>query len=351
MVDTGVAKEKQFDPVKNVSSLRIQAISQSSAQQRAGRAGRTQPGVCHRLFSQGTFSSMRTSSLPEIKCMQLGQTLLKLLSLGINQPEEFDFVESPGRDNIQSAMRELAGLGAVVTMESTEYRLTELGRRMSRLPVVPRLAKLLLVASGEGLGGDALIVSALASIAGSVFFRAGSPEEVQAADQQKIQFCSEHGDFVTLLELFKAWARVAEAAKSRWCVTNSINAKSMRIGREVLKDIKSALGKDVGIRVEERRAPSTEQDHRRLSEILFDCFRDNLCIYSGHPKTGYINLRTREASRLHPSTCFLYLGNVAPQLVVYDQVETYPFLFGKLIGHWASELGKRKCFPVFINIT
>ena len=113
VVDTGVAKEKQFDPIKNVSSLRIQSISQSSANQRSGRAGRTQPGVCHRLYSEATFLAMRTNSLPEIKRLQLGQTVLKLLSLGISRPEDFDYIESPGWDNIRSALGQLAELGAV----------------------------------------------------------------------------------------------------------------------------------------------------------------------------------------------------------------------------------------------
>ena len=96
-----------------MSSLRIQSISQSSANQRSGRAGRTQPGVCHRLYSEATFLAMRTNSLPEIKRLQLGQTVLKLLSLGISRPEDFDYIESPGWDNIRSALGQLAELGAV----------------------------------------------------------------------------------------------------------------------------------------------------------------------------------------------------------------------------------------------
>ena len=205
------------------------------------------------------------------------------------------------------------------------YELTELGAQMARLPVDPRLAKLLLVACGEdgaeeGLAGDALIIAALASTTGSVFFRMGNSEEVLLADQQKIRFCSEHGDFITMLELFKAWAIVPEHAKSRWCVTHSINAKSMRIARDTMKDIKAALRKDVSMRVEERWEPSSAEEQRRLAELLLDCYRENLCVYSGHPRTGYIHLRTGEVSRLHPSTCLFYLGNVAPQLIVYDQV-------------------------------
>jgi hypothetical protein len=113
VVDTGVAKEKTFDPIKNVSSLRIQAISQSSAQQRAGRAGRTQPGVCYRLYSEDAFLRMRPSSVPEIKRLQMGHTVLKLLSLGISRPEHFDYIESPGEENIRVALGQLSELGAV----------------------------------------------------------------------------------------------------------------------------------------------------------------------------------------------------------------------------------------------
>jgi ATP-dependent RNA helicase DHX8/PRP22 len=326
VVDTGVAKEKSFDPVKNVSSLRIQAISQSSAQQRAGRAGRTQPGICYRLYSEDTFSCMRPSSVPEIKRLQMGQAVLRLLSLGISRPENFDYIESPGEDNIRSALGQLAELGAVsIDWVGQVYQLTELGAQMARLPVVPRLAKFLLMACNEehnnlNLAGDALVISALASISSSVFFRMGSPDGVQLADQQKIQFCSELGDFITMLELFKEWVKVPENSKSEWCVANSINAKSMRIARDTMKDIKASLPRDVGVRVEENREPSSSEVHLRLSEFLFHCFRENLCTYTGHPKIGYINLRTRAVSRLHPSTSLFYLGNIAPNLIIYDQV-------------------------------
>jgi hypothetical protein len=73
------------------------------------------------------------------------------------------------------------------------------------------------------------------------------------------------------------------------------------------------------MKAEIRSESSSEEEHLILSRLLFRCFRDNLCVYSGHPRTGYINLRTRELGRLHPSTCLLYLGNVAPPLIVYDQ--------------------------------
>jgi ATP-dependent RNA helicase DHX8/PRP22 len=209
VVDTGVAKEKTFDPVKNMSSLRIQAISQSSAQQRAGRAGRTQPGICYRLYSEDTFLGMRPSSIPEIKRLQMSQTVLKLLSLGISRPENFDYIESPGENNIRTALGQLAELGAVsIDWVGQVYQITELGTRMAQLPVDPRLAKFLLLActveENMHLAGDALVISALASISSSVFFRMGSTDGVQLADQQKIQFCSELGDFITMLELFKA---------------------------------------------------------------------------------------------------------------------------------------------------
>lgn len=267
---------------------------------------------------------MQPSSPPEIKRLQLGQTVLKLLTLGVGRPDEFDYIESPGRENIMAALSHLSVLEAIIpNWEAQEYRLTPLGAKMARLPVDPRLAKLLLLACEESdadLAGDALIVAALATIAGSVFFRMGGPDDVQLADQLKIQFCEEWGDFVTMLELYRAWAGQPDPAKSAWCTERSLNAKSMRIARDVLRDIKAAVWQDRA--VEERRGgpPSSDRCHRRLSELLFQCYRQNLCVYSGHPKTGYINLHTGEVMRLHPSTCLFYLGNVAPQFIVYDQV-------------------------------
>ena len=320
VVDPGVAKEKKFDPVKNSSCLVVQKISQSSAKQRAGRAGRTEPGVCYRLYSQHEFQTMDTSLVPEIKRVQLGLTVLKLIDLGLPRPDLFPFIESPGLHNLKKTIEDLVNLGALEYLDDNNPSLTDLGKKMSKLPLEPRLSKLVLTCNEEGYGEDALILASLCSMAGNVFFRMGNDEDLSKADQKKINFCHEFGDFLTLVTVFKEWSQVDEKKKSKWCVDNFINGKSMKLTRNMVKDLRGVLQKEMKISL-----TSSDDQHVHTDQLLFNifqCFIDNLCVYSGHPKLGYINLRTKEVFPLHPSSSFSYLGNLTPNFIIYDQILT-----------------------------
>ena len=319
VIDSGVAKEMKFNPLQNSSSLEIQKINQSSAKQRAGRAGRTEPGVCYRMYSPEEHESMRPDMVPDIKKVGLGQTVLKLLDFGIQQPHKFSFIESPGAENLQHAMKNLASLGAV-EIEAERANLTELGRKMAKLPLDPRLSKLVLLCIEAGLGEEGVRLSSLCSVSGNVFFRMGSEEELLQADQKKIAFCEEEGDFLTLLKVYDNWNQVDEKKRSKWCVDNYINGKSMKIARDTAKDIRMALKHDCKMDIAQSNSP--EGMGNILLKLIYQCFKDNLCLYGGHQKLGYINIWTREAFPLHPSSTYHYLGVTSPRLVVYDRLLT-----------------------------
>ena len=222
-MDSGLAKEKRYDPIRNCSSLVVQKISQSSAKQRAGRAGRTEDGVCWRLYSEEEFRALPPTMVPEIKRVQLGLTVLNLIDLGIQRPDKFPFIETPGLENLDRAIEELVKLGAVD--DSTTLKLTELGSQMCKLPLDPRLSKFVLVSNEEGNGESALVLACLCSMAGNVFFRIGSIVDVTLADQKKMNFCNEEGDFLTLLDVYHSWNIVPNNLKSKWCEENYINGK------------------------------------------------------------------------------------------------------------------------------
>ena len=322
VVDPGIAKEKKFDAKRNSSSLVVQKINQSSARQRAGRAGRTEPGVCYRLYSEAEFTSMNIDMMAEIKRVQLGQTVLKLIDLGIPRPDQFPFIESPGLENFQNSISELKSLEALTVDErSGDPKLTQLGYEMSKLPLEPRLAKLVLVSNREGDGENALILASLCSMAGNVFFRLGSNEDCSQADQKKINFCDETGDFLTLVNVFNEWSKVAEKKKSQWCVVNFINGKSMKMARDMLVDLKAVFKNDIQTAITSPILLLDEEERlKKLQLNIFQCFRTNLCVYGGHPRVGYINLRTQDVYPIHPSSSFSYLGNLTPQLIIYDQI-------------------------------
>ena len=233
VIDTGRAKEKVYDGARNMSSLEVRYISQSSANQRKGRAGRTDSGKCYRLYTEHQYENMEAVSTPEIFRVHLGQSLTKLMELGVKDPLSFEFVQAPPKEAFQVAMTLLEKLGA-----SKNGSLTDLGWRMAKFPMEPRLAKFVLEAVDSGIPFSGTVVAALCTLAGTIFYRAGNEDQKDRADKLKVRFCVEQGDMLTMLFAFREWDSVPEKEKIKWCMENSLNAKSLRIVRETLKEIK-----------------------------------------------------------------------------------------------------------------
>ncbi|XP_072029146.1 uncharacterized protein [Amphiura filiformis] len=235
VIDTGMVKELQYDTRKSMSMLKVTNVTQASAEQRKGRAGRTGPGKCYRLYSHEEFQEMDQSMKPEILRVHLGMTVMKLLQMGVRDVDKFNFVESPEPGAIEQAMKTLILLGAVNDEDRT---LTDVGNQMVKLPVEPRLAKLILEGAKRGVVEDAIAMAALVSAPGNVFFQGGTDAERKVADQLKLPFCVDDGDVITLLGIFKEWQTIqGDKAKNRWCKDNSLNAKTLRIVQENVDEL------------------------------------------------------------------------------------------------------------------
>lgn len=150
VVDTGLARMQTFESAVGMDRLELVEIAQDSAEQRAGRAGRTRPGICVRLWSAAAHTQLDKQTLPEIQRVDLSGAVLQLLSLGEADVQTFPWLESPTHDAIDTALRLLRTLGAVAQAECETIRVTELGQAMARLPVHPRLARMLI--EGHQLG-------------------------------------------------------------------------------------------------------------------------------------------------------------------------------------------------------
>jgi ATP-dependent RNA helicase DHX8/PRP22 len=201
VIDTGKVREVSYDPKKNMSQLIVQWVTRSSAEQRKGRAGRTDCGKCFRLYSKAQYDDMRPDSVPEILRVHLGQALLKLMMLGIANVTDFDFVQSPDKDAIVSAMEVLKELGAC----DDEGAITDIGKKLSKLSLEPRLGKLALRGIEEGIAFESVVMAAVSTVGGSIFFRAGTDEQKQQADRRKTKFCDEWGDIITLVNVYREW--------------------------------------------------------------------------------------------------------------------------------------------------
>lgn len=225
VVDPGFVKVNTYDPRLGMDSLVVSPISRAQAKQRSGRAGRTGPGKCFRLYTESAFQTeMLPNSVPEIQRKNLAATILMLKAMGINDLTNFEFMDPPPAQTMINALHELYTLEA---LDDNGY-LTSLGRQMAEFPMEPALAKTVIASVQQGCTAEVLTIVAMLSVQ-TVFYR---PKEKQnAADQRKQRFHSIHGDHLTLLNVFKAWE--LSGRSSRWCKDNFIHERSMRRAQDV----------------------------------------------------------------------------------------------------------------------
>lgn len=229
VVDPGYVKVNAYDPKLGMDSLIVSPISQAQANQRAGRAGRTGPGKCYRLYTEQAYKmEMLPNSIPEIQRQNLAYTILMLKAMGINDLLNFEFMDPPPAQTLVNALHNLYNLDAL----DDEGYLTPFGRKMSEFPMEPALAKTLIESTELGCVDEVLTIVAMLSVQ-SVFNR---PKDKQAAaDQKKQRFHSVYGDHITLLNVYRAWDLNGRSAG--WCKENYIHERSMRRALDVRKQL------------------------------------------------------------------------------------------------------------------
>ncbi|XP_048576550.1 ATP-dependent RNA helicase DEAH12, chloroplastic isoform X2 [Nematostella vectensis] len=316
VVDTGMAKEMKYEEKRGLNILEVSVISRSSADQRKGRAGRTDSGKCYRLYTEKDYTAMEKCAQPEILRVHLGQTLVKLMDLGISDPFKFDYVEAPSKESINRAVASLVQLGAI-----KNGSLTELGRKLSKVPLEPRLGRLLFEGIDSQVGLECLVLCSVATVNGSVFFRMGTEDEKKEADMHKFEFCQSEGDFLTLLAVYKEWWNEDPRDRGRWCFEKSLNAKALRLAEDTMRDLKFSLEHDLSIKNARTWKWSPLDDavvNETLQKIVMSCFSENLCVFSGHSRVGYKNLYDGEYVQLHPSSAINFIGT-EPKFLVYEK--------------------------------
>ena len=313
IVDTGLAKELCFDPKRNINSLEVRVISKSSAEQRKGRAGRTSAGNCYRLYSQDDYKVMPDKMLPEILRVALTHTVLKLYEFGIANILTFEFVEQPDSSSLQAAIESLQFLGAV-----TDDKLTEMGRKMAAFPIDPHLVKILFDAIQEGIGVEAAAAVAISVLAGSVFFRAGTDEMKKESDKKKVLFCHPAGDQMTYLSVYHQWLSQKRDVRNQWCVQNYINAKSMRILEDNVKEFREILARQCDVQLP-TSIPNLINAEAKLPRLYFNVFIRNICVFLGHERAGYMTERLPgEQLIIFPASSLRQL-NLVPKFLIYEK--------------------------------
>ncbi|WP_404272821.1 ATP-dependent RNA helicase HrpA [Vibrio cholerae] len=235
VIDPGTARISRYSYRTKVQRLPIEPISQASANQRKGRCGRTEEGICIRLYSEEDFLSRPEFTDPEILRTNLASVILQMTALGLGDIEAFPFVEAPDKRNIQDGVRLLEELGAINDqIKDPKKRLTESGKQLARLPIDPRLARMVLEASKIGCLKEVMIIASALSIQDP---RERPSDKQQSADDKHRRFNHEDSDFLTLVNLWHYIGQQQKALTSnqfrRQCKLDYLNYLRVREWQDV----------------------------------------------------------------------------------------------------------------------
>ncbi|CAN6468953.1 unnamed protein product [Victoria cruziana] len=303
VIDPGFAKQKVYNPRVRVESLLVSPISKASAHQRAGRAGRTQPGKCFRLYTEKSFSSdLLPQTHPEILRSNLGNVVLTLKKLGIHDLVHFDFMDPPAPETLMRALELLNYLGAL----DDEGELTNLGDIMSEFPLDPQMSKMLFVSPKFNCSNEILSISAMLSVP-NCFIR---PRDAQkAADAAKARFCHIYGDHLTLLNVYHAYKQNNE--NSAWCYENFVNHRAMKSADNVRQQL---------VRIMSRfnlKLCSADFKHRDYYVNIRKALLAGYFMQVAHlERVGhYLTVKDNQEVHLHPSTSL----DQKPEWVIYHE--------------------------------
>ncbi|KAK2968322.1 hypothetical protein RJ640_021711 [Escallonia rubra] len=303
VIDPGFAKQKVYNPQVRVESLLVSPISKASAHQRSGRAGRTQPGKCFRLYTERSFNNdLQPQTYPEILRSNLANTVLTLKKLGIDDLVHFDFMDPPAPETLMRALEVLNYLGAL----DDDGNLTKLGEIMSEFPLDPQLGKMLVVSSEFNCSNEILSIAAMLSVP-NCFLR---PREAQkAADEAKARFGHIDGDHLTLLNVYHAYKQNDEDPS--WCYENFINHRSMKSADNVRQQLSRIMSRF------NLKLCSTDFNSRDYYINIRKAMLAGYFMQVAHlEKTGhYLTVKDNQVVHLHPSNCLDH----KPEWVIYNE--------------------------------
>lgn len=313
VIDSGYGKVKVYNPRIGMDALQIAPVSQAGANQRAGRAGRTGPGTCFRLFTETAFKhELFPSPIPEIQRTNLANVVLLLQSLGVEDISKFDFIDSPPAETTATSLFHLWALGAL----DENGKLTRLGARMVEFPLDPPLAKMLISAGesgGPGIAIDMAIIVSMLSVP-SVFFR--PRERAEESDAVREKFAVPESDHLTLLNVYNQW--LSHSFSDSWCTAHFIHSKAMKKAKEVLDQLCQIMREQNMISTSDLIPSRRNTDWDALRKCIAQAYAASKAARM-KSITEFVNLRTGTPCLLHPTSALLGLG-FTPEYAVYHEL-------------------------------
>jgi ATP-dependent helicase HrpA len=361
VIDAGLARISRYNPRTRTRRLPIEAIAQSSANQRKGRCGRVQNGVCIRLYSEEDFAARPPFTQPEIQRANLAEVILRMKAFRLGEIETFPFINPPSTAAIDGGYRLLQELGAL----DLERQLTQLGRDLARLPIDPTLGRMLLQAQHEHATRELLIIASGLSIQDP---RERPMEQKDAATAAHKRFADPRSDFLTLLNIWNAvheeWERIrTQNQRRKFCKSNFLSYLRMREWQDLHAQLENAL-EDLGtLRTNESNA-AYEAIHRSILAGLLGHVgtRQERNLYQG-PGNRQLNVfpgsvlfeRTPsgQAKRKNPNPAPKNDKTSQPEWIVAGEIVETSQLFGRTLAGieagWIVALAPHLCKTTCFN--
>jgi pre-mRNA-splicing factor ATP-dependent RNA helicase DHX38/PRP16 len=335
VIDCGYYKLKVFNPRMGMDSLQVTPESQANARQRAGRAGRTGPGVCWRLFTEIAYQfEMLHNTIPEIQRTNLGNVVLLLKSLGVVDLLDFDFMDPPPEDNMLNSMYQLWVLGAL----GNTGELTPMGRKMVEFPLDPPLSKMLIMAEELHCNQEVLTIVASLSVGGlgHIFYR--PKDRAEESDAAREKFAVPESDHLTMLHVYQQWKN--NDYRSDWCATHFLQSKTLKKVREIRSQLQDTCTQ------QKMSLTSCGSDWDKVRQAVSSAYFINAARMKGIGE--YENLRTAMKCYLHPTSSLYGIG-FTPDYVVYHELvltsKEYMQCVSVVDPYWLAQQG-----PMFFSV-
>ena len=332
VIDPGMARISRYSARSKVQRLPIEAISQASANQRAGRCGRVSDGICIRLYSEEDYLSRPEFTDPEILRTNLASVILQMLALGLGDIGDFPFVQPPDNRNINDGFRLLEEIQAI-TRNKGRIQLTKMGRQIARLPIDPRYARMVVEAQRTNALMEVMVIAAGLSIQDP---RERPQDKRQQADEKHNEYSDKDSDFISLYNVWEAFkAEQKERSQNqlrKWCKTQFINYLRMREWQDIVSQLKKSVA-ELGFGIT-KHEPDYQAIHEAIASGLLSHigFKDKDREYLGSRNTRFMIFPGSGLSKSQPKWV------MAAELV--ETSKLFARMVAKIDPSWIEPLAK-----------
>ena len=349
VIDAGLARMLEYNPRSQTTGLPIKPISKSSAEQRKGRCGRVQDGICIRLYSREDFADRPLYTTPEILRSNLAGVILRMLSLNLGLVTSFPFIDRPHPKNIRDGIETLRDLGALTRDESeTEaelYKLTQVGQTMSQFPLDPRVSRMIIEAKKEDCVNEIAVIAAALSIQDP---RERPYDKIDQAATAHAQFQHPESDFLTYLQIWNRYSDILEKMQSqsklrKFCRDHFLSYRRMMEWRDIYHQILDIIsGKNIA---QKNRKPVKIEMDQAISDKIHRCilsgYLSNIALKK--EKNFYTAAKSREVM-LYPGSSLFNRGG---KWIVAAEISLTSRVFARnaanIASDWLEELGRDHC--------